>query len=272
VSSSPNPRMESTKAIACMVTPPCLNIGDHGLIKIKPTTGHKQTLCHLVRLVAVTAETTGPSGGREGSGEANLRWRRGSPHNPRHHTGGDQCCAAPPINESSTSALSGRVSRGLCQLFAATTGEPRSQRSVSLYRPLLLQIKSHLQSLSLEEMIMQESTTGTIETESRSGADSAAESGMGVLTAVEEGMGTVGRATWEFFHHLPGHGVIAGGAVGLGAAMLVGVGELAVACFSGYVSYRVFAYGESLSEAIEKAIKFESGNLEKEEIEKPIPD
>ena len=119
---------------------------------------------------------------------------------------------------------------------------------------------------------MQESTTDTMETEAGARTDSVAVSGSGALKIVEEGMNTVGRATWEFFHHLPGHGTLVGGAVGLGAAMLVGVAELATAAFTAYVSYRVFAYGESLTEAIEKAIKFEAGRLEQEEIDKPIPE
>ena len=119
---------------------------------------------------------------------------------------------------------------------------------------------------------MEDSTKATMGTETASWSDSIAESGKGMLGTVEDGMSAAGRATYDFFHHLPGHGVVVGGAVGLGAAMLVGVAELATACFTAYVSYRMFGYGESLSEAIENAIKFESGKLEKEEIEKPLPE
>ncbi|SLM49510.1 protein of unknown function [Nitrospira japonica] len=122
---------------------------------------------------------------------------------------------------------------------------------------------------------MQEGTAGTIDTdrtESTSWTDSVAPGGNSVLRTVEDGVNSAGHATWEFFHHLPGHGAVIGGAMGLGAAMVVGVAELATACFAGYVSYRIFAYGESLCEAIENAIKFESGKLDKEEIDKPIPD
>lgn len=82
----------------------------------------------------------------------------------------------------------------------------------------------------------------------------------------------IGRGTWQVFHAFPGHGTIPGFAVGLGAAMLVGVAELAAGCFTAYVSYRVFAYGESLSEAIENTIKFEGGKLEKEELDRPAID
>jgi len=105
---------------------------------------------------------------------------------------------------------------------------------------------------------MQASTNNTMETETGS--------------STEEGAwGAIGQGTWHLFHALPGHGTIPGFALGLGAAMLVGVGELAAGCFTAYVSYRYFAYGESLSEAIENAIKFESGKLERKEINRPIP-
>lgn len=119
---------------------------------------------------------------------------------------------------------------------------------------------------------MQDSADNTMNAETTSWTDAVADNGKGVLKTVEDGVSAVGRATWDFFHHVPGHGTVLGGAVGLGAAMLVGVAELATACFTAYVSYRVFAYGESLSEAVEKAIKFEGGRLEKEERDKPIPD
>ena len=119
---------------------------------------------------------------------------------------------------------------------------------------------------------MPETTTDTMSTEAGAQTDSVAVNGRGALKFIEDGMNTVGHATWEFFHHLPGHGTLFGGAVGLGAATLFGAAELAVGAFTAYVSYRVFAYGESLTEAIEKAIKFESGKLEQEEIDKPIPE
>jgi hypothetical protein len=134
------------------------------------------------------------------------------------------------------------------------------------------QIQSGPSSSSLEENIMQGSTNNTIETETGSWTDSAAESGKGAVQAMEEGWKALGRGTWHLFHALPGHGTVPGFALGLGAAMLVGVGELVAGCFTAYVSYRYFAYGESLSEAIENAIRFESGKLEKEELDKPIPE
>jgi hypothetical protein len=119
---------------------------------------------------------------------------------------------------------------------------------------------------------MEETTTDTMEAGSETWGDSVTAGAKGVLTGVEDGLGAIGNETWKLIHKLPGHGTIPGFAIGLGAAMLVGVAELATACFTAYISYRMFAYGESLSEAIENAIKFESGKLDKKEINKPIPD
>jgi hypothetical protein len=124
----------------------------------------------------------------------------------------------------------------------------------------------------MEESAMEESTADKMETASGSVIDSVAESGNGAYKAIEEGWEALGRGTRHVFHSLPGHGTIPGFAVGLGAAMLFGVAELAAGCFTAYVSYRYFAYGESLSEAIENAIKFESGKLGKKDLDRPIPE
>ena len=118
---------------------------------------------------------------------------------------------------------------------------------------------------------MQESTTGTMETETASWTDSVVQSGKDASQATEGVWNAIGQGTWQVLHAFPGHGTIPGFAIGLGAAMLVGVAELATACFTAYVSYRYFAYGESLSEAIENAIRFEQGKLEKKEIKKQVP-
>jgi hypothetical protein len=117
---------------------------------------------------------------------------------------------------------------------------------------------------------MEETTAGTMEMQAESSSDSNAASDKTIFHTIEDGLDAMGHGTRKLFHDLPGHGVIVGGAVGLGAAMLVGVGELAVAAFTAYVSYRYFAYGEPLAVAIEKAIKFEAGKLEEKEIDKPI--
>jgi len=124
----------------------------------------------------------------------------------------------------------------------------------------------------MEERNMEESTTDMVETETEteSSADSVAGSSRSIFHTLDDSLDAMGHGTRKLFHDLPGHGVIVGGAAGLGAAMLVGVGELAVAAFTAYVSYRYFAYGEPLAVAIEKAIKFEAGKLEEKEIDKPI--
>ena len=124
----------------------------------------------------------------------------------------------------------------------------------------------------MEERNMEGNTTDTMEIDSASSTDSVVASGKGAFENMEGVLGAMGRGTWKFVHGLPGHGAVPGFALGLGAAMLVGVGELAVGCFTAYVGYRIFAYGESLTEAIEKAIKFESGKLEQKEIDKPVPE
>jgi hypothetical protein len=126
--------------------------------------------------------------------------------------------------------------------------------------------------MNTEERNMAKSTTDMMETETDSSSDTDAGNDRNIFHTIEDGLDAMGHGTRKLFHDLPGHGVIVGGAVGLGAAMLVGVGELAVAAFTAYVSYRYFAYGEPLAVAIEKAIKFESGKLEEEEIDKPIID
>jgi len=53
--------------------------------------------------------------------------------------------------------------------------------------------------------------------------------------------------------------------------MAVGVGELVVGVVAGYVGYRIYAYGESPTEALEKAIRLEEGRLSDEELMKPVP-
>ena len=119
---------------------------------------------------------------------------------------------------------------------------------------------------------MSDGNKGTAETDTTSSwTDSVSATGKEAMLNVEGSIAEAGRVTWKFFHQLPFHGAILGGAVGLGAAMAVGVGELVTAGFTAYVTYRMFAYGESLTEAIENTIKFEKGDLAKEEITKPIP-
>src|SRR5262245_247064 len=102
-------------------------------------------------------------------------------------------------------------------------------------------------------------------TETTSWPGSVAATGKDVLQGVDEGIGTVGRCTWEFFHEFPYLGGLVGGGLGLGAAMLVGAAELVTALVTAYIFYRVFAYGESVTEAFEKSIELREGKLLEEE-------
>ncbi len=91
-------------------------------------------------------------------------------------------------------------------------------------------------------------------------------SGTGALRSVEEGIVTVNSGIWEIFHEHPNVGGALTGGVGLAAAMTFGVGEIAGAMVAGYLGYRIFAYGESFTEAIEKTIQFREGKLTKEDL------
>lgn len=113
---------------------------------------------------------------------------------------------------------------------------------------------------------MLDSTSGTMETKTTSWTDPVSARSRGVLRSVEGGIGQVGQSAWEVFHELPYLGAIIGGGLGLGAAMLVGVGELATAALTAYVGYRVFAYGESFTKALEKSIRLQEGKLAEKEI------
>lgn len=112
---------------------------------------------------------------------------------------------------------------------------------------------------------MPDSTSATMETGTASWTDPGAAAGMGPLRSLDGSIGVVAREVWGVFHQHPNLGALMSGGLGLGGAMLVGVGELAVAFIATYVGYRVFAYGESLSQAFEKSIEFKEGKLLDEE-------
>jgi len=117
---------------------------------------------------------------------------------------------------------------------------------------------------------MGESTESTINIATASRTDSGSSSDEEHVRKLEEAA-ALHNQLWKYIHdYLPFHGVAIGGAVGIGAATLFGVGELAVGAFCAYVTYRVYAYGESWGDAVENAIRFEKGELSKEEIEKPV--
>jgi hypothetical protein len=82
-----------------------------------------------------------------------------------------------------------------------------------------------------------------------------------LLKDLEGSIETASRVTWEFFHHIPIQGALTSGAVGLYVASAFGVAELTAAGLTTYVMYRIFAYNETLLQAIENTIKFQKGDL-----------
>lgn len=92
-------------------------------------------------------------------------------------------------------------------------------------------------------------------------SDSIAGSGKEALGGLEEGITSVTGGIWEIFHEHPNVGGALTGGVGLAAAMTLGVAEIAAAMVAGYLGYRIFAYGESFSEAFEKTVEFKEGKL-----------
>jgi hypothetical protein len=111
---------------------------------------------------------------------------------------------------------------------------------------------------------MPKSTTSTIETESL--GDSITSSGTEALGTLEGGITSLTGGIWEIFHEHPNVGGALTGGVGLAAAMTLGVAEIVAGVAAGYLGYRIFAYGESFTEAIEKTIEFREGKLSKEEL------
>jgi hypothetical protein len=91
------------------------------------------------------------------------------------------------------------------------------------------------------------------------------------LRSLEGGIGDVSREIWRVFHHAPGLGAVVTAGLGVGVAMAVGVGELVVGVVAGYVGYRMSAYGECFTEAVEKSIRLEEGSLSSKELMKRVP-
>lgn len=111
---------------------------------------------------------------------------------------------------------------------------------------------------------MPENISSTTETDSLS--DSIAASGTEALGSIEAGINSVTNGVWETLHEHPNLGGVLSGGVGLAAAMTIGVAEVAAAMVAGYLGYRIFAYGESFTQAWEKTIEFEQGKLPEKEL------
>ena len=107
-------------------------------------------------------------------------------------------------------------------------------------------------------------------TEPASSTESAFEGGAFGLRALDGAIGDLARGTWRFFHQIPAIGGMVYAGVGVAAALTIGVGELAIGAVAGYIGYRIFAYGESTTEALQKTIRLEEGQLSDEDLKKPV--
>jgi hypothetical protein len=106
---------------------------------------------------------------------------------------------------------------------------------------------------------MPDSTSNVTATETASWTDPLAAAGDNVLENVEGSLGTVVGWIRGIFDTRPFLGAAVAGGLGLGAVMAVGVGEVTFTLVVAYVGYRVFAYGETLGEAVEKSIELRHG-------------
>ena len=113
---------------------------------------------------------------------------------------------------------------------------------------------------------MSNGTNAAMGAETTSGTGSVFSYGKDALLSVEAGIAGAGTWTWEALRERPYAGVVIGGGLGFGAAVLLGVAELAVTVLTAYAGYRILAYNETLVEAFEKSLMFRSGEL-LEEIE-----
>ena len=86
------------------------------------------------------------------------------------------------------------------------------------------------------------------------------------LRSAEESVEAVGTEICDFFYNRPKTGAVLSGGIGLAGAMFLGVAEVGAAFVAGYLGYRMLAYQESFSQAIEKGIKLEKGELPPEEM------
>ena len=93
-----------------------------------------------------------------------------------------------------------------------------------------------------------------IEVKEAEWTDAIAKTGKDALGNVEGGISTVSEGVWGVFRDHPKVGTIVCGGLGLGGAMLIGVAELGATAVAGYFAYRMFAYGESLTEALRKTL------------------
>ena len=96
--------------------------------------------------------------------------------------------------------------------------------------------------------------------------DSLASAHTVALGGLEGGLKSITNGIWEVFHDHPNVGGVLSGGVGLAAAMTLGVAEIAAAMVAGYLGYRIFAYGESFTQAMEKTLEFREGKLPEKDL------
>lgn len=96
--------------------------------------------------------------------------------------------------------------------------------------------------------------------------DSLASAHTVALGGLEGGIKTITNGIWEVFHQHPNVGGVVSGGAGLAAAMTLGVAEVAAAMVAGYLGYRIFAYGETFTQALEKTIEFRDGKLPEKDL------
>ena len=113
---------------------------------------------------------------------------------------------------------------------------------------------------------MEESSNSPIETEAASWTDPIVTGSADALRGVEEVLDSASQGIWDVFHDHPRVGAVVCGGLGLGGAMVIGVAEMVATVVAGYIGYRMFAYGEALTEAFEKSIQLREGKLRKEEM------
>jgi hypothetical protein len=89
--------------------------------------------------------------------------------------------------------------------------------------------------------------------------DRATSPGRQVATVIASELGKTAERSWAVLQEHPYVGGVLAGAVGVGAAMVTGMGELAAGVAIGYGAYLMLAKGEAPMQAIGDAIAFERG-------------
>jgi hypothetical protein len=79
----------------------------------------------------------------------------------------------------------------------------------------------------------------------------------GATRALEHGVERVGDSTWRMLKHRPFLGVVLAAGAGLGAAVVVGAGELGIGIAAGYAAYQMLRKNLPPSEALRKTLELQ---------------